>query len=536
MFTRKFIILYAVFLFVFFTSIELYFLTSPYALFFTVSLFPLFSILLVLLLPSYFRLASIFVSFFNCFNVLYFSVVKFDFNNPSIQFYSEFKISQSFNLYYSLGVDVLSLAFIVLTVFLIFVSVISIWVNTINIQQNLALIFTVQFLLLQVFSVLDIFFFFMFYEFVLFPMFLIIGGWGSRSQKIYAAYLFFYYTFAGSVLMLFSLIYIHVNVGSTSYIALLSHKFSVLEQSFIFLGFFLSFASKLPIYPFHVWLPEAHVEAPTSASVLLAGILLKMGGYGLIRWCLSFFMDASVFFAPIVNTLCLVSIFYASFAALCQLDIKRIIAYSSIVHMSYSTLGIFSFNDVALTGSIFGMITHGVISAGLFLSVGVLYDRYGTRSILSYGGLARYMPTFDAIFFVFVLSNMAFPGTGGFISEFLTMIGVYKTFPLAIVILLFGVFLTGVFSLWLYTRIFFGLSNLNVSGSNCFRDGYIKGYADLGYSAECFIPFVGYIRLVNDLSYREFSFFIPLILVNFFFGIFPAFFTSVVNSWAIAFF
>lgn len=496
-------------LFWIFLCIEFYFLSPSSAFLFITTIVPLVSILTLFFVPSFIvRETAVWFVLFNLCTFFFFVVFYFDFNNCFIQFYSEFVIVQSFNINYSLGIDTLSLVFLFLTIFLTFICIVSVWFNTQRIRQNLILTFFVQFLLLQVFSVLDVFFFFVFYEFVLFPMFLLIGSWGGRPQKLYAAYLFFYYTLLGSVLMLFSVVYIHVVVGSTSYLALLSHTFTYSEQYILFVGFFLSFASKLPIYPFHVWLPEAHVEASTSASVFLAGVLLKMGGYGLVRWCLTFFFDAAIFFAPVINMLCLVSILYASFAALCQLDIKRIIAYSSIVHMSYSTLGIFSFNDIALTGAIFGMVSHGIISAGLFLSVGVLYDRFGTRSILYYGGLIRYMPLFDTVFFIFVLSNMAFPGTGGFIPEFLTIFGVYKTFPLSVVVLLLGVFFAGVFSLWLYTRVFLGQQN------------FFSTYA---VSSSTLVK--GYVASYSDITYREFCFFLPLILVNFTFGLFPSFFT-----------
>ena len=503
--------------------IEFNFLEPVTILIWCIFFAPLVSILICFFLPvSVLRQSTLFFLLFNFLNFTAFVLINFDFMNYSIQFYNEFVISSYFNLSYSFGLDILNLVFIYLTFFLVYICCVSVWFNTVRIRQNLIFTLVVQFLVLQVFFVLDIFFFFVFYEFVLFPMFLLIGSWGARAQKLYAAYLFFYYTFLGSVLMLFAIIYIHVIVGSTSYIAMLSHSFSFTEQLCIFFGCFLSFASKLPIYPFHVWLPEAHVEAPTSASVLLAGVLLKMGGYGLIRWCLTFFFEASIFFAPFINTLCLISILYASFSALCQLDIKRVIAYSSIVHMSYSTLGIFSFNDVALSGAIFGMITHGVISAGLFLSVGVLYDRFGTRSILNYGGLIRIMPLFDTVFFIFILSNIAFPGTGGFVSEFLTILGIYKTFPISLVVLLLGVFFTGIFSFWLYTRIFL-------------IDQNFKSVFDIDVGinqANKFRSIIGY----SDLTYREFCFFLPLIIVNFIFGIFPSFILFSLNCWSVAFF
>lgn len=498
-----------------------YFFAGSNLLIFNLLIFPVFSIFVLMLMPiRYSRLVAFNFNFFNFVNFFLLCVFKFNFSVYSIQFYKEFTVFYLFNVVYSAGLDWLNMVFIFLTFILTLICFLSVWFNTQNIKQNLVLISLVQFLLFQVFSVLDIFFFFVFYEFVLFPMFLLISAWGGRPQKIYAAYLFFYYTLVGSVFMLFSILYIHVTVGSTSYVALLSHTFTEFEQTFLFFGFFVSFASKLPIYPFHVWLPEAHVEAPTAASVLLAGVLLKMGGYGLIRWSLMFFFEASVLFSPVVNTLCLISILYASFSALCQLDIKRIIAYSSIVHMSYSTLGIFSFNDLALTGSVFSMVTHGIISAGLFLSVGILYDRYGTRSLLSYGGLVRFMPMFDSIFFSFILANMAFPGTGGFISEFLTLLGIYKVFPVSIIVLLLGVFFTGVFSIWLYTRVFFGNCN--------YQDYLIYGIISNRSSNG--------IAHFSDITYREFFIFFPLIILNFLFGLFPAFITYPLSCWSIFFF
>jgi NADH-quinone oxidoreductase subunit M len=340
--------------------------------------------------------------------------------------------------------------------------------------------------------VLDLFWFFIAYEAVIVPVFLIIGIWGGRSQRIYAAYLFFYYTFAGSIAMLFSIIYIYLVVGSTSFVIVSNFEFTPLEQLFLFGSFFVAFASKLPLYPFHSWLPEAHVEAPTAGSVLLAGILLKMGGYGFVRWCFPLFPLAISSASDFVNTIASLSILYSSLSALQQLDIKRIIAYSSISHMSFVILGLFSFEESGFLGSISLMVSHGFISGGLFLCVGVLYDRYGTRSILYYSGLGRLMPIYDTIFFILCLANIALPGTAGFPGEFLVLYSVYLTSPLLLIILFLGVLLTGVYTIWMYSRIMMGPTD----------------------------P-MAFISRFSDVSHREASMFFSILFPVFLFGLFP---------------
>lgn len=423
---------------------------------------------------------------------------------PGFQVFIEFQFLKAFNWSFGVGVDNFSFLFIILTSFLFRVTFLSCWSNTKSNLYFVELLFLTEFILFLVFSSLDLVIFFITYEAVIIPVFLIIGIWGGRSQRVYAAYLFFYYTFAGSIAMLFSIVYIYLTVGSTSLSIVANFSFTLIEQFFLFGAFFIAFASKLPLYPLHSWLPEAHVEAPTAGSVLLAGILLKMGAYGIVRWCFSLFSEISFLSSDLVNTISVLSILYASFSALQQLDIKRIIAYSSIAHMGFVVMGLFTFTESGLLGAIFLMVSHGFISAGLFLCIGVLYDRYGTRSILYYGGLAQLMPVYDTIFFSLCLANIAFPGTAGFPGEFLVLYSVYTCSPTMFFALLIGVLLTGIYTIWMYCRIMLGSS----------------------YSA-------GYIKKFSDVNIREIFIFASLFFPILVFGLFPNFIFYICNFWVI---
>lgn len=376
-------------------------------------------------------------------------------------------IGLSFLYSYSFGLDGLSISFLFLSCLLIFLCILFIWdeikfkeyaINLLLIGLFLALIFTVEDLLL----------FYIFFEAILIPMYLIIGVWGSRERKIRAVYLFFFYTLWGSLLTLIGILYIYSKTGSLNFEYLSSYSFTLTEQLFLWVAFFLSFASKIPMFPVHIWLPEAHVEAPTVGSVLLAGILLKLGVYGFIRYNLTLFFDASIYFAPIVYFLCVIGVIYASLTALRQTDLKRIIAYSSIAHMNLVVLGIFSFNVSGLEGSIIQSISHGFVSGGMFLLIGILYNRYHTRFLHYYGGIVHFMPIFSGLFLIFTMANIALPGTSSFIGEFLLLLGVYKENTLAAIFSAFGVILSGSYSLWLYNRIVFG--NIKVNYTKLFID------------------------------------------------------------------
>lgn len=368
---------------------------------------------------------------------------------------------------YSFGLDGLSISFLFLSCLLIFLCILFIWdeikfkeysINLLLIGLFLSLIFTVEDLLL----------FYVFFEAILIPMYLIIGIWGSRERKIRAVYLFFFYTLWGSLLTLVGILYIYSQTGSLNFEYLSSYPFTLTEQLFLWGAFFLSFASKIPMFPVHIWLPEAHVEAPTVGSVLLAGILLKLGVYGFIRYNLTLFFDASVYFSPIIYFLCIVGVIYASLSALRQTDLKRIIAYSSIAHMNLVVLGIFSFNVSGLEGSIIQSISHGFVSGGMFLLIGILYNRYHTRFLQYYGGVVHFMPIFSGLFLIFTMANIALPGTSSFIGEFLLLLGIYKENTLAAVISALGVILSGSYSLWLYNRVVFG--NIKVNYTQLFND------------------------------------------------------------------
>lgn len=403
--------------------------------------------------------------------------------------------SEYLNLYFSFGLDGISLFFFSLSSLLIFLCLIFVWNDQFFKEYSISLLLIELFLLI-IFSVLDLFLFYIFFEAILVPMYLMIGFWGSRERKIRAVYLFFFYTLCGSILMLIGIFYIYYRAGTFNLENLLLTEFSHSEQLFLWIAFFLSFASKIPMFPLHIWLPEAHVEAPTVGSVLLAGILLKLGVYGFLRFSLPLFPFASLYFSPLVYLLSLLGVLYASFAAIRQTDLKRIIAYSSVAHMNLVTLGIFSFNIVGIEGAILQSVSHGFVSGGMFLLVGVLYDRYHTRFLYYYGGLVHMMPIYSFILLVFTMANIALPGTSSFVGEFMLLYGIFKTNSFSCFVGAIGVILVGAYSLWLYNRIIFG--NLKIS--------YTKKFV--------------------DMNAREFVVILPLFIFIFIMGLYPSYFTS----------
>lgn len=359
------------------------------------------------------------------------------------------------------GLDGFSVMFFFLTTILIFLCLIYVWSEE-TFKYYAITLLIIELLLLMIFSSLDLFIFYLCFEGILIPMFFLIGIWGSRERRIRASYLFFYYTLGSSLLALLAILYIYNTAGTLSFLELKMHHFTILEQKMLWCAFFLAFATKIPMYPFHVWLPEAHVEAPTVGSVLLAGVLLKLGVYGLIRVNLSMFPIASIFYAPYFSVLAIFSIFYASYAALGQTDLKRIIAYSSIAHMNLVVLGILSLNSDGIGGAIFQSISHGFVSAGLFFLVGMLYDRHHTRLLSYYSGLVRIMPLFVTFFLIFTLSNIAVPGTSSFIGEYLLLMGTFKQNEIFGTLAAVGVILCGTYALWLLNRISFGQSKITI--------------------------------------------------------------------------
>lgn len=426
------------------------------------------------------------------------TVILSNFNNATNEFQEvvNFKTNNSFfNFSLSFGLDGISLFFFFLSALLIFLCIIFVWDEK-KLKEYALNLLLIELFLLIVFSVLDVLFFYVFFEAILIPMYLLIGVWGSRERKIRAVYLFFFYTLCSSALLFLGILYIYTKVGSVNFEYLLTVEFTLTEQIFLWFCFFLSFSSKIPMYPFHIWLPEAHVEAPTVGSVLLAGILLKLGVYGFLRFSLVLFPDASFYFSPLIYLMSVIGVIYASLCALRQTDLKRIIAYSSVAHMNLVTLGIFSFNTIGIEGSIMQSISHGFVSGGMFLLVGILYNRYHSRFLYYYGGLNHFMPIYSTLFLIFTLANIALPGTSSFVGEFLLLAGIYKTNVITGVVAALGVILSGAYSLWLYNKISFG--NVKVS----------------------------YTLKYSDINFREFSVMFPLFFFIFFMGIFPNFFLS----------
>jgi NADH-quinone oxidoreductase subunit M len=357
---------------------------------------------------------------------------------------------------FQLGVDGISMPFVLLTAFLMPFCILASWESiSTRVREYMIAFLVLETMMIGVFVALDTVLFYVFFEAGLIPMFLIIGIWGG-ARRIYASFKLFLYTLLGSVLMLLAIMAMYWDAGTTDIIQLLQHKFSPRLQFWLWIAFFASFAVKMPMWPVHTWLPDAHVEAPTAGSVILAGILLKMGGYGFIRFSLPMFPEASHLFAPFVFTLSVIAIIYTSLVAMMQEDIKKLIAYSSVAHMGFVTMGIFAGNTQGVQGAIYQMISHGLISGALFLCVGVVYDRMHTREIRAYGGLVNHMPWYAMLFLLFTMANVGLPGTSGFVGEFLTLMAAFKANTWVAFFATTGVILSAAYALWLYARVVYG--------------------------------------------------------------------------------
>ena len=430
---------------------------------------------------------SLFTSIVN-FILCLFLWISFDNSTPEFQFVEEFSWISGF-IKFKFGIDGISILFILLTALILPISIIS-CINSIKIRlkEFLIALLVLETFMIGVFCSLDLVIFYLFFEAGLIPMFLIIGIWGG-DRRIYSAFKFFLFTLLGSVLMLVAIISIYWITGTTDVTEIYKIKIPKEFQYLLWLAFFSSFAVKLPMWPVHTWLPDAHVEAPTAGSVILAAILLKMGGYGFIRFSLGMFPVASEYFMPLVFILSVIAIIYTSLVALMQEDMKKLVAYSSIAHMGFVTLGIFTFNKQGIEGSMLQMLSHGLISAALFLCVGVLYDRNKSRLISSYGGLVNILPKYSFILMVFVLAALGLPGTSGFIGEFLVLIGAFKINYMVGVLATTGVVLSAAYMLWLYKRVIFG--KLEKEGLKKMEDINLSEFALLSLLS-FFIIFFGF--------------------------------------------
>lgn len=418
--------------------------------------------------------------------------------NFNFSFYISFFNSYNFSIIFSL--DNLTILFCFLTVFLISISFLITWDSPkYNNNFFLLILWLLEFSLFHTFTSLNLISFFIFFEMSLIPMFLLILIWGSRQRKIHAVYLFFFFTATGSILLLIALFLLYYHTQTFYLPTLFYIKLPITLQKILWLLFFFGFAVKVPIIPFHTWLPEAHVEAPTSGSIILAGLLLKVGTFGMLRFMFPLLNEASLYFKHVAYFFAIFSIFYASFIALSQIDMKKIIAYSSIAHMGFVILGIFSFNIYGYLGSLIIMFSHGIVSSALFFIIGCSYDRYKTKNIYDYGGLVTTMPLFSSIFFILTITNMSFPGTSNFIGESLVLLGISEINYFLCFFTSLSIILTSVYSIWLFNRVNFGKINCN-----------LKGF--------------------KDLTKIEFYVSTILIFFIFFFGLFPNFLLQNINS------
>ena len=417
-------------------------------------------------------------------------LINFDQSDPNFQFTESYFWLNS-GISYHLGVDGISILLIILTTFLMpFCILASFESIKVSLKEYLIAFLILETLMIGVFCSLDLVLFYLFFEGGLIPMFLIIGIWGGE-RRVYATFKFFLFTLAGSVFMLLAIIAIYMETGTTNITYLLQFDLAPSLQYIFWLAFFASFAVKIPMWPVHTWLPDAHVEAPTAGSVILAGVLLKMAGYGFIRFSLGIFPIASSYFAPFIFTLSIIAIIYASLVALVQTDMKKLIAYSSVAHMGFVTLGIFTFTLQGIEGAIIQMLSHGIISAALFLCVGVVYDRIHTREIDRYGGLVNRMPIYAFAFMIFIMGSIGLPGTSGFVGEFLVLLSIFSVNTYFAVFATSGVVLAAAYSLWLYRKVIFG---------SLIKDD---------------------LQDILDLSYREIIILFPLAFLTIFFGFYP---------------
>ena len=448
------------------------------------------------LVAKRFALFATGVTFF----VSLFIVAQFDPENTSFQMVEETDWIMGFK--YKLGVDGISILFVMLTTFMMPIVIWASWGVDARVKEYMIAFLLLETLMLGVFMALDLVLFYLFFEAGLIPMFLIIGIWGGVN-RVYASFKFFLYTLLGSVLMLIAMVVMYAESGTTDIQALMLHQFSYNNfslfgfqilggtQTLLFLAFFASFAVKMPMWPVHTWLPDAHVQAPTAGSVVLAAILLKMGGYGFLRFSLPMFPVGSYIMTDFVLWLSVIAIIYTSLVALVQSDMKKLIAYSSVAHMGYVTIGIFAANQQGIDGAIFQMLSHGFISGALFLCVGIIYDRMHTREIDAYGGLVNRMPAYALIFMFFTMANVGLPGTSGFVGEFLTLVGIFKVNTWIALLATSGVVLSAAYALWLYRRVMMG---------------------DLIKEA---------LRTIEDMSFRERTVFAPLIIMTLLLGVYP---------------
>ncbi len=415
---------------------------------------------------------------------------RFDTATPAFQLL-ESHVWLTDSIRFKLGVDGFSMPFILLTTFLMPFCILASWESIEHrLKEYMVAFLVLETTMIGVFAALDLVLFYLFFEAGLIPMFLIIGIWGGK-RRIYASFKFFLYTLLGSVLMLLAIMAMWFAAGTTDIPTLLQTRFDPHLQTWLWLAFFASFAVKMPMWPVHTWLPDAHVEAPTAGSVVLAAILLKMGGYGFIRVSLPMFPEASAYFAPLVFSLSVVAIVYTSLVALMQEDMKKLIAYSSVAHMGFVTMGIFSMNPQGIQGAMFTMISHGLVSGALFLCVGVIYDRMHTREIAAYGGLVNRMPLYAVAFLIFTMANVGLPGTSAFVGEFLSLLGAFRTNPWVAFFATSGVILSAAYALWLYRRVVYGeLTKPALQG-------------------------------IKDLTTREMVILAPLVLLVIYYGVHP---------------
>ena len=415
----------------------------------------------------------------------------FDRSTAAFQFVQKAEWLPAYNIYYHMGVDGISVLFVLLSTLLTPLCVICSWTAIqVRVKEYMIAFLVLETLMVGMFCALDFVLFYMFYEGVLIPMFLIIGIWGG-PRRVYSAFKFFLFTLAGSVLLLLALLAMYLEAGTTDIPTLLEYSFPPEMQLWLWLALFASFAVKIPMWPVHTWLPDAHVEAPTAGSVILAAVLLKMGGYGFFRFSLPMLPEASDFFTPFIYVLSIVAIVYTSLVALAQEDMKKLIAYSSVAHMGFVTLGAFTATQQGLEGALFQMLSHGVVSAALFLLVGVVYDRTHSRMIESYEGLVERMPAYSLVFMIFMLASVGLPGTSGFVGEFLVLVGVFQVNTLVALFAASGMVLGAAYMLYLYRRVIFGVLTKE----------------DL--------------KSILDMNPREALVFAPLILLVFWMGVYP---------------